>query len=228
MEILEIRNELVIARVNGNLTTRPNSPYYTLKYTTYENKQIAYTFSDTDYIRETLDDRIFNCWCDGKRLQLRQDLSNQLAVCIQCDELNGTSAYKELFMKAYNERPDYQMLNQYLTHYDDVKLIKNEGFIIHGTFKIDLKGNAYQLNHEDKTWQSLCIVMQQAGHSSAEQGCELPDKYGVVVEINALTMAILSKVLFLREPNMKDTEFSHQLSNKAKLILNRLGGGEVS
>ena len=227
MRILEIRDELVIAEVNGNLTTRPNSPYYTLKYTTYENKRIAYTFSDTDYIQETYDDRIFNCWCDGKKLQLRQDLSNRLAVCIQEHELNGVCDYKALFMEAFNELPNYDILHTYLKHYDSVKFIKHEGFIIHGTFKIDLKGNAYQKNHENNEWNSLCIVMQQAGYGARTTACELPDCDGIVREVNPLTMTILSKVMFLVEPNIRDKEFYHQLSNKAKIILSQLRGGEV-
>lgn len=224
MKILEVRDELVIAEVDGNLTTRPNSPYYQLKYTTYENARIAYTFSDTQYIQETYDDRIFNCWCNGKSLQLRQDLANRLAVCIQEHELNGECEYQKLFEEAYIETPDLEILNIYLRNYKDVWFIKREGFIIHGLFKIDLKGNAHVRDTIQSSWHSQCIVMKEHGASSATTGCEVADKDGIMREINALTMTILSKVLFMREPWLQEEQYIGYQAEHAKLLLNRLRG----
>lgn len=226
MKILEIRNELVIAEVDGNITTRPNSPYYTLKYTTYENARIAYTFGLGQYIQETYDDRVFNCWCNGKRLQLRQDLANRLAECIQKHEWTGECEYEALFEEAYNENPDMEILNIYLRNYKDVQFIKHEGFIIHGLFKIDLKGNAHVRDSLEDEWHSQCIVMKEQGYSSAKTGCEVADDDGVMREINALTMTILSKVLFMREPWLQEPEFIGYQTEEVKLVLNKLRGGE--
>lgn len=226
MKILEIRGESVIVNVDGNITTRPNSPYYALKYTTYENKRIAYTFGLGQYIRETYDDRIFNCWCNGKFLQLRQDLSNELALCIQAHELTGVSDYETLFVKAYNETPDLQILDTYLRNYDDVEFIKHEGYVIHGLFKVDYKGNAHvKATLEDK-WHSQCIVMKQGGYSSAKTGCEVADDNGDMREINALTMTILSKVLFMREPWLQEEQYIGYQSEQAQILLKKLRGGE--
>ena len=226
MKILEIREESVIAEVDGNLTTRPNSPYYVLKYTTYENARIAYTFTDKNYIQETRDDRIFNCWCNGKRLQLRQDLANKLALCIQAHELTGECEYEALFNEAYNENPDMEILKVYLSNYENVKFIKHEGFIIHGLFKIDLKGNAHVRETVEDQWHGQCIVMKGSGYGSAKTGCELADNEGVMRAINGLTLTILSKVLFMREPWLQEKEYIGYQSEQAKILLNRLSGGE--
>lgn len=227
MKILEVRNELIIAEVDGNLTTRPNSPYYTLKYTTYENARIAYTFGLGQYIRETYDDRIFNCYCDGKRIQLRQDLANRLAVCIQDHELTGECDYVELFNEAYNETPDYDILDTYLRNYESVEFVKHEGFIVHEIFMVDFKGNGRQRNQEDDKWDGMCIVMQQSGHNSAKTGCTVPDDNGDAREINALTMTILSKVLFLLNPELQEKEFTGYLPEYLKIRLKKVRGGDI-
>jgi len=224
LKILEIRNESVVADVDGNITTRPNSPYYQLKYTTYENARIAYTFTDTQYIQETYDDRIFNCFCNGKRLQLRQDLANRLAVCIQQHELNGTCEYEALFLEAYNENPDLEILDVYLRNYDDVKFIKHEGYVIHNLFKIDLKGNAHVRETTEDKWEGQCIVMKGEGYSSAKTGCELADDNNDMRDVNALTLTILSKVLFMREPWLQEDEYIGYQNEHAKLLLNQLRG----
>ena len=226
MKILEVRKELVIAEVGGNLSTRPNSPYYTLKYTTYENARIAYTFGAGQYIRETYDDRIFNCWCNGKRLQLRQDLSNRLALCIQDHELTGTSDYEKLFIEAYNEIPDMEILHTYLRNYKSVEFIEHDGFVVHEIFKIDLKGNAHQMRLEDNKWRSMCIVMQETGASTSKSGCIVPDENGDMREINGLTMTIMSKVLFMREPELQEKQFIGYLPEELQIRLNKVRGGD--
>ena len=226
MKILEVRDELVIAEVEGNLTTRPNSPYYQLKYTTYENARIAYTFDLGQYIQETYDDRIFNCYCDGRKIQLRQDLANRLAICIQEHELTGVCEYEALFNEAYNEFPDMEILHTYLKNYKNVQFIKREGFVIHGLFRIDLKGNAQHRRSKTDKWHGLCIVMQQSGASSAKTTSEVFDKDGVMREINGLTTTILSKVLFMREPWLQEEQFIGYQSEEAKILLNSLRGGD--
>lgn len=227
MKILEIRSESVIADVDGNITTRPNSPYYQLKYTIYENQGIAYTFSDTQYIQETYDDRIFNCFCDGKRLQLRQDLANDLARCIQNQEVVGESDdYETLFMRAYTETPDLEILHVYLRNYKDVYFVKHEGFVIHELFKIDLKGNAHVRETVKDKWHSQCIVMKGKGYSSSKTGCELADDNNDMREVNTLTLTILSKVLFMREPWLQEDDYIGYQNEHAKLLLNQLRGGD--
>lgn len=226
IEVLEIRAEVVIAKVNGNITTRPNTPYYNMKYSKFENRQISYTFNETCFIRETFDDRIFNCWCEGKRLTLRQDLSDSLMMCIENAEQDGSvTLYKDLFIQAYNEITNTGILNTYLRNYKNVKQTK-DGFVIHGIFKIDYKGNAYLKKINEKGWNSLCIVMQGSGHSSTATSGELPDREDNMVEINAITMTILSKVLFLLEPEIQEEGFIKQLPEKWQILLSKAGGGD--
>lgn len=234
MKILEIRPEQVICRENnGNISTRPNSAYYSLRYFTYQNKRIGYTFSDKSYVMETFDERIFNCWHDGKRLQLRQDLSERLATAISHHrEYGNMREYAELFNMAFEEEPSWEMLNLYLRNIKGVEHVKG-GFIIYDAFKIDHKGNAWIRPQSDDPqqklpdWNSLCIVMQGSKHMyQMEKGSFLPDEFGNMIQVNALTMTIISKIVFLLKPNLKDEAFTAQLSKNLLFKLMEISGGE--
>jgi hypothetical protein len=235
MKILEIRPEQVICKEdNGSISTRPNSPYYSLRYFKFNNKRIAYTFSDTSYCMETFDQRIFNCWHNGRRIQLRQDLSEQLASSIKHHEQYGNiREYAELFDTAFGEIPFWDILAMYLRNINGV-IRQKDGFLIYDEFKIDFKGNAWirpqgedPLKRERDDWNSLCIVMQGKSHAyNTEKGGFLPDENGNMVEVNALTMTIIAKIVFLLNPNMKDTAFTNQLSKNLLFKLIAISGGE--
>ncbi len=234
MKILEVRPEQVIVLDRGVVTTRPNSPYYSLKYFHYDEKRIAYTFSDTSFIQETFDARIFNCWCNGKRIQLRQDLSDKLATTInQHIEYKTLYQYEDLFKFAYEEIPEYYFLERYLNNVEGVVHDTKQGFIVYDSFKIDFKGNAWiKKGHtsynmsSDEEWISLCIVMQGSTHSNKADEGRLPDEYGEVQTINALTMTIISKIIFLLNPNLEDTAYTSQLSKTLLSKLRQIKGGE--
>ncbi len=227
MKILEVRPEQVICDVDGVITTRPNSPYYSLRYFKYDSKRIAYTFSERSYVQETYDDRIFNCFCNGKRIQLRQDLSDKLAAAINHHEMYGNLRdYEELFKMAFEEQPVWYIIEKYLNNIEGVERTR-EGFIIYDSFKIDYKGNAWverQSENGKERWNSLCIVMQ--GHATKAESSSLPDEMGEMVEVNALTMTILAKIVFLLNPDMEDAVFIGQLSEEQKVRLNSLRGLE--
>lgn len=230
MKILEVRPEQIICEVDGVVTTRPNSPYYSLRYFKYDSRRIAYTFSERSYVQETFDDRIFNCWCDGKRIQLRQDLSDKLAAAINHHEMYGNiREYDELFSMAFEEQPVWHIIERYLNNIEGVKRTR-ESFVIYDSFMIDYKGNAWVWKDYDDQrasgWKSLCIVMQGWGHSSDTNTALLPDEYGYMYEINALTLTIIAKIVFLLNPNMKDEVFMGQLSEQLRAKLNSLRGGE--
>lgn len=236
LKILEVRPEQVICQEeNGNISTRPNSPYYTLKYFKFNNRRIGYTFSDNSFIQETFDSRIFNCWHEGKRIQLRQDLSEKLAASINHHDMYGNiREYAELFNIAFKETPFWEILELYLRNIKGVEKVKS-GFIIYDTFKIDFKGNAWirsencytgvQLVEAEETWMSMCIVMQGTSHSyNLEHGGLLPDELGNMIEVNALTMTIIAKIVFLLNPSMYG-QFKQSLSKKLLMKLMRISGG---
>ena len=233
MKILEVRPEQVICETNGKIHTRPNSPYYSLRYFKYDNRRIAYTFSDKSFVRETFDDRIFNCWHEGRRIQLRQDLSEKLAAAINHHEMYGNMReYAELFKMAFAEIPFWDILDLYLKHVKGVDRTK-EGFIVYGDFRIDYQGNAWIKpqheiegeEHED--WYSLCIVMQGTGHRYRAVEAKLPNEHGEMVPVNAITMTIISKIMFLLNPNLQDGAFTAQLSKNLLLKLMRISGGDI-
>jgi len=230
MNILEVRPEQIIFEKDGEVQTRPNSPYYSMRHVTYKGNRIAYTFSDKSYVMETFDERIFNCWNNGQRLQFRQDLSDRLALAIKFHEdYLGTTAYDDLFKEAFNEIPNWDILHAYLKNIEDVRYTRS-GYKIHdGDFKIDFKGNAWTTSKFSETldnWNSLCIVMQGKGHTYLADGGVLPDSNGEMTKINALTMTILSKIMFLLNPNLSDKVFTNQLSESVLSKLRQYQGGE--
>jgi len=232
MKILEVRPEQVICETNGKISTRPNSPYYSLRYFKYNNRRIAYTFSDKSFVRETFDDRIFNCWHEGRRIQLRQDLSERLAAAVNHHEMYGNMReYQELFKMAFEEVPFWEILDLYLKNIKGVERTK-EGFIVYDEFRIDFQGNAWVKpqfdidGEEQDDWYSLCIVMQGTGHRYRAVEAKLPNEFGEMVEVNAITMTIISKIMFLLNPNLTDNAFTAQLSKNLLLKLMRISGGE--
>ncbi len=237
MKILEVRPEQVICEINGQISTRPNSPYYSLRYFKYNNRRIAYTFSEKSFVMETYDDRIFNCWHGGQRIQLRQDLSERLAAAINHHEMYGNMReYAQLFKMAFEEIPYWEILEMYLKNVKGVDRTK-EGFIVYGDFKIDYQGNAWvkpqfpqelklELDGEKDEWYSLCVVMQGSGHRYEAKETLLPDNLGGLVKVNAITMTIISKIMFLLNPNLADKAFTDQLSKKLLIKLNKISGGE--
>lgn len=230
MNILEVRPELIIYEKDGDVQTRPNSPYYSMRHVTYKGNRIAYTFSDKSYVMETFDERIFNCWHNGERLQFRQDLSDRLALAIKFHEDYLSSAeYDKLFIAASEETPNWDILHAYLKNIEDVRYTKL-GYKIHDdSFKIDFKGNAWTTGKFSETldnWHSLCIVMQGKGHSCLADEGVLPDSNGDMIKINALTMTILSKIMFLLNPNLSDTVFTGQLSESVLSKLRQYNGGD--
>ena len=111
---------------------------------------------------------------------------------------------------------------------------QKDGFVIYDEFKVDFKGNAWirpqkenPMSRKRDDWYSLCIVMQGRSHAyNTESGGFLPDEGGNMVEVNALTMTIIAKIVFLLNPNLKDGAFTGQLSKNLLLKLIQISGGE--
>ena len=204
-----------------------------MRFYDYNNRRINYIFDSDMYIMETFDQRIFNAWCRGMRFQLRQDLSDRVVNAIkEHRETGNPEPYLELFDYATKETPFWDILHKYLDHYEDVEKT-SLGYVIHGEFLIDNKGNAWvrkeEANMEEdglyRDWNSLCIVMQ--GHAEMADKAWLPDGEGKMSRVNALTMTIITKVMFLINPNMQDSAFTNQLPRGLYFRLNeKRDGGE--
>ena len=223
MLILEERDEQTICKDDdGKIITVPNSDYYWTKHIKFQGKAVGWIFSEDCYVRETMDQRIFNCWCGRGRIQLRQDLSDDLCAIIRnyikgvSTEEDALTKYKELFNQIQKEIPDMDMLRYYLSELSDVK-ITLKGFEIKNNFLIDYKGNAWVKGALYK-YNSLCIVMKRY-----DKNMKFLMSDGELHSINALTLTIISKIMFLLNPNLEDRVFTRQLS---KEILNRLDDNE--
>ena len=138
-----------------------------------------------------------------------------------------------VFDTAFGEIPFWDILAMYLRNINGV-IRQNDGFVIYDEFRIDFKGNAWirpqsipEKQRERDDWNSLCIVMQGRSHNyNTQDGGYLPDEGGNMVEVNALTMTIIAKIVFLLNPNLKDSAFTGQLSKNLLLKLIEISGGE--
>lgn len=227
MKILETRPEqCLVLEDNGQVVSVPTGEYYKMRYFDYNNRKINYIFSDDMYVMETNNQRIFNIWCEGERFQLRQDLSNNLVKAILDHRESGnTNMFKYLVEYARKETVFYDILNIYIKHMKNIEKT-HEGYVIYEQFLVDYKGNAWvkkdssRIIHDvDKEWHSICLVMK--GSHPLEK---IPNDEGGMTRVNPLTMAILTKIMFLINPNMQDGVFTDQLSNKLKIMLNKMRG----
>ena len=228
--ILEERKEQIIYQNDaGEIITVPNSDYYWMKHIAFKDSRVGWIFSTDCYLKETFDDRIFNCWCYGERLQLRQDLSDELCGIIrksikkelavneygQLKPYDGYSEYVNLFGRAQREIPNLEFLRYYLEELEDVKMGEG-GCYVRDDFLIDYHGNASMKVADERSYKSVCLVMRGNRNNNSQS---FPMKDGSFQLANPLTMTILSKVMFILNPNLKDRVFTQQLS---KEVLNRL------
>lgn len=248
MKVLEVRPEQCIIQDDaGVVCTRPTGEYYKMRLFTYNNGRIHYIFGRDMFVFETFDQRIFNATCWGLRCTMRQDLSDKIIAAIRYHMNTGSSEkFEELFSFATKEVPNWDVLDTYLHNLAKVEKT-NLGFQVHGEFLIDYKGNAWTRREEEdddknhnmfadvdnrdvdkdmfKRWSSLCIVMQ--GHEYMAEDSYIPDGNGQITRVNSLTMTIITKVMFLVNPDMQDSGFVNQIPERLRIKLKDARGGET-
>ncbi len=219
--LLEDRqDQIIVSDINGNVDTKPKTEYFLLKYLDFEGKRIFYQFNKNSWIQETYNEGIFNLVYKDASMQLRD--AEKVVFCINFHRQNPTSKHRlqpfeELFTKNFTEKLETDVLKSILKAFDHRLKFVNDGIEVDDRFSVDKNGQAYQ--KFDGIWRTICIV---ANTSQTNDRFNIDTVIGNI-EINAKSLEIIAKVMFLLKPNMKDSVFTSQLSKDNKEQLKRDG-----
>ncbi len=196
----------------GKVNTITKDAYNELKYKSFGGNRIFYTFKKDFEIAETYDARIFNCTYDSNTIQIRD--GNAIADSITAHKKTGDiHPYVKLFKAIYYKKHKDDLIKSFVSSIAEtegrVEILSDGGIIVDNMFMVDEHGTSYYRNPENQhgvnAWHHLCTVVQ------GELRTMFIDSPIGQVEIDATTITIIGKVLFLMNPNLKDAVFMNQL-----------------
>lgn len=215
-QIIAERNNTLILFESGKVKTVPNTLYNQVKYRDYKGERIVYHFDNETYVQETFDNGIFNAFMNEETIQIRDSVS----VCESINhhkENNQDKTFVGLFKSLYLvEKRDEIMAELIDVFGDRVKTIKRDSgtilFVVDERFMVDDKGVSHYKD-DSGTWRFLCTVAQ--GNLSK---MTISTKIGDI-ELGSTELTIMGKIGFLLAPDITDTVFFEQLTDKMKAVL---------
>ncbi len=196
--ILEERDDLLIIQDSNGVTTIPKTAYHVLRIRHYSGNRIFYDFG-VGAVKETYDDGVFNCWLHGRQIQIAD--GDGIARAIQS---GGSEQYADLFEKWYDAKMQAEVIDIVARSFPGRVNHVGDGYEIDDLFRVDSHGVSWR--RDGSAWLHLCLVARTDG---AQNRIGLAD--GTNVKINAVTMTIIAKMMFLLNPDPKDGVFMGQL-----------------
>jgi len=230
MRKLAERKNVYVVEDKGKIKTLIKDSYTDLKLSSnYDGNRIFHDFGNGLQVKETFDERIFNCFKDDVTINIRD--GNKIAEFI----LDGNSAgYEEYFKQHYYQQHKTEFLERVLKSYGERVVKVQDGYIIDDMWKVNNQGSSYYLaqdghkgNWDSDTvtvhgenaqgvvgnWHFLCTVAQGKFMSMS-----IDSEIGVL-ELDSTTITILAKINFLMNPNVKDSVFMNQLPEQTQKLL---------
>ena len=202
--ILEEREELLIIDDGNGITTIPKSDYYLLRIKHYNGNRIFYDWgADGATVKETYNDGIFNCWLEGRQVQIADASGVSSAILEQ-----NVKSYKQLFEKWFEVTAQEAVIDLLLEKHITRVAKTKAGYEIDGVFMVNKHGVSHCI--ENEKWRHLCLVAVSTPAMSI-----VVRNLGRVT-INPITSTIMAKINFLLNPNMKDRVFTSQLTEQCK------------
>lgn len=215
--LLEDRqDQLIVLDLNGKVDTKPKTEYFLLKFKDFDGDRIFYQFSKDSWIQETYNDGIFNCVYKSERMQIRT--ANRIAFCINWHKNNknaqlGLKPFEELFKKNFTKHIQLDVLKSILKPFEHRLKYHDDGIEIDDRFFVNKNAQAHF--KKQGIYESLCIVAD--GYL---ENFDVESKIGEI-EINAKTLEIVAKVMFLIKPDITDGVFFDQLTKELQEELRR-------
>lgn len=194
-------NELIIKKPNGAIESVPLTPYFHLKYEKFDGDRIIIDMPDGRNITETFDEMIFNLTKGSQRIQSHPrdaDLVS-LSIISYIDTKNPQGFDTVFDTCLHDKEADINAIETMIRIYNGRIRVNDIGFIVDDLFIVDRKGQAH-LVKEGRPVKFLCVVAKNARNVSEE---------------------ILSKIIFLLNPNLDDDVFTRQLDQDTLEILRR-------
>jgi hypothetical protein len=195
MIIETTNNELIIKDKNNSVSSVPKTPYFVTKHELFDGERII-TYIQDCKITETFNDMIFNVEIDGRTVQTRPIFADSICQAIMSKDRSALERLIPIIESG--SAPRSAMVSLLKIYGDRIKEVPT-GFIIDDLFLVDMTGNANLINEK----KFLCIVAPNTKDNNE---------------------VILSKILFLLNPNLGDEVFTRQLSNETLEILKRAQG----
>ncbi len=216
MLLEEREDQIIIVDLNGIVDTKPKTDYFILKFKDFDGDRIFYQFDKDSWIQETYNDGIFNCVYKKERMQLRQ--ANRIAFAINWHKNNknqklALKPFEELFKKNFAHNIQLDVLKSILKPFEHRLKYVDDGIEIDERFFVNKNAQAHYKNQG--IYESLCIVA-----SGYLENFDVDSKIGDI-EINAKTLEIVAKVMFLLKPDVKDSVFFEQLPDELKTQIRR-------
>lgn len=229
MKLLGKRSNVYIVEDNGKVKTLVNDKYTELKLEKFDGNRIFWDFGEGSEVKETYDERIFNCFFNGETINIRNGV--KIAEFIAD---NNKAGYESYFKEHYYQRHKTEFLDEVIKSYGDRVVKTPDGYIVDEIWKVNYQGSSYYYaeNHKGNwdnvdnvrvhgenakgsynNWHFLCTVAQGKLITMS-----IDTKIGVL-ELDETTTNIMAKINFLMNPNTKDTVFMNQLPDNIQKIL---------
>jgi hypothetical protein len=230
MRKLAERNNVYVVEDNGKIKTLIKDTYTELKLSeNYEGNRIFHDFGNGLSVKETYDERIFNCFNGEVTINIRD--GNKIAEFISD---SNSAGYEVYFKDHYYKQHRTEFLERVISTYGDRVVKVQDGYIVDDIWKVSNEGSSYYLaqsghkgNFDTDTvrvhgensqgvvgnWHFLCTVAQGKFMSMS-----IDTEIGIL-ELDETTITILAKINFLMNPNVNDSVFMNQLPDKTKKLL---------
>lgn len=223
------RDNVFIVEDNGTIKTLIKDTYTRLKLNSFNGNRIFWDFGSGLEVKETYDERIFNCFKNGETINIRD--GNKIAEFISD---NNSAGYDEYFKEHYYEQHRLEFVDQVIKSYGDRVKKVPDGYLVDTHWKVNNKGSSYYLAQDghkgsfdqevvrvhgeeavgrEGNWHFLCTVAQ--GNILK---MSIDTKIGSL-ELDTTTMTILAKINYLMNPTVMDTTTLHQLPDDLRKVI---------
>ena len=223
------RKNVFIVEHNGSVKTLIKDTYTILKLNNYDGNRIFHDFGNGLEVKETYDERIFNCFKNGETINIRD--GNKIAEFITD---NNSAGYDEYFKEHYYEQHRLEFVDEVIKSYGDRVVKVPDGYLIDTHWKVNNKGSSYYLASQghkgsfdddvvhvhgeeavgtNGNWHFLCTVAQ--GNILK---MSIDTKIGSL-ELDSTTMTIIAKINYLMNPSVFDMTTMNQLPDNLKKVI---------
>ena len=214
-QIIAERDNTLILFESGKVKTVPNTLYNQVKYRDFKGDRISYHFNDDMYIQETYDNGIFNAFINEETLNIRDSVA--LCECIKEHQNNNNSEkyellFKKLYLRDNKDKIMKEMISVFGERVDMRTRDDKTTYVIDDGFMVDDHGVSHYKSDVGH-WKFLCTVAQ--GNLSK---MSISTKIGDI-ELESTELTIMGKIGFLLAPDITDSVFFHQLSEKMQDVI---------
>ena len=200
-----------ILEIRGDTMSVPKTDYLTLKYRDFEGAPITHTWDDSSYVIETVEDGLFECWHNGKRMQIFD--TEGIAKAIRTNDVN---AYVRIFEEWYSTQIQHHVIEILLGAHAHRIQIQGGIYVIDELFAVDQHGTVSYRTSEDDSWESMCVIMETVVENSTMNLPQLGN-----TKVHPATLCIIGKIHFLLHATSEDQVFCSQLPPQLQELIKK-------